>query len=235
MDTHTWLHLIEQAVGRCLERAGWTTPPVSAIEIARRLTITVIRDGRLASRGRCTRLEGRPLIAVADEDRPERLEWTVAHELGEIAFPELVADRPDLVASLADHDRLREQVANLFATRLLLPTPWFRDAWRETNGDLLALKHRFSTASHELIAWRMLDARPHIVVSIFDQGRLTRRRGNAAVSTPPLHPLEQALLTRLNRHRTHLSLAADGLSVTGWPVDEPGWRRDILCLAADAD
>ncbi len=233
MDTQAWTHLIERGVGRCLERARWTAPPVSPLKIAGRLGITIIRDGRLASRGRCTRLEGRPVIAVADEDRPERLEWTIAHELGEIAFPELLADRPDLVASLAEHDRLREQVANLFATRLLLPTPWFPEAWRETDGDLLALKDRFTTASHELIAWRMLDASPHSIISIFDQGRLTRRRGNGAASAPPLHALEQTLLARLAAHRAPLSLATDGLTATGWPIDEPGWRRDILRLSAD--
>jgi Zn-dependent peptidase ImmA (M78 family) len=235
MDATRWVELVEEAVGRCLERAGWLSPPVSAVDIAIRLGITIVRDRRLPTRGRCTRLDAQPLIAVAPEDRPERTEWTVAHELGEILFPELVASRPDLAQELAGNLGLREQVANLFATRLLLPTPWFLEAWLDTGGELLALKERFPSASHELIAFRMLDARPHMVISIFDQGRLTRRRASGGLGRPPLHPLENSLFQRLCLRRDPTHIAAEGITVDGWPVDEPGWHRDIIRLMADGD
>lgn len=232
MDASVWIERVERGVGGCLERAGWLAPPVSAIEVASRLGICVIRDSRLVTRGRCTRLDDRPVIAIAAEDRPERREWTVAHELGEIAFPELAIDHLGGVGDLADQHQLREQVANLFATRLLLPTPWFREAWLATDGDLFELKQRFPTASHELIAFRMLDAERHMVISIYDQGRLTKRRGNTGALRPPVHPLEARLFQRLHDSRRCDHIAEDGIVVDGWPVDEPGWQRDVIRLMA---
>ena len=45
-------------------------------------------------------------------------------------------------------------------TRLLLPMKWFALAATEFDHDLMQLKGRFQSASHELIARRMLDL-PH--------------------------------------------------------------------------
>ena len=58
--------------------------------------------------------------------------------------------------------------------------------------DLLELKRRFATASHELIARRMLECRPAVIVTIFDQGRIAFRRGNLPGRVPPLSPAERA-------------------------------------------
>jgi hypothetical protein len=227
-----WSVAVEQAVAGCLDRAGVSEPPVSALDIARALGIQIVEDRRLATRGRCTRIGSAPLVVVAAEDRPERREWTIAHELGEILFPEVAAC---VAQGDVAEDRLREQVANLFATRLLLPTLWFRTAWRTSGGDLFALKQMFSTASHELIAWRMLDAAPGMIVSIFDQGRLTARRGNCSAGRERLFPIETEARQTLASRRGRCDLAREGLHVTVWPVDEPGWQREILRLLALTD
>ena len=49
-------------------------------------------------------------------------------------------------------------MANNLAGRLLLPTAWFVADAAAENWDLIALKHRYATASHELIARRMLES-----------------------------------------------------------------------------
>ena len=227
-----WSVSVEEAVAGCLARAGVSEPPVSASDVARALGVAIVEDRRLATRGRCTRIGATPLVVVAAEDRPERREWTIAHELGEILFPEIAAC---VAGGDVAEDRLREQVANLFATRLLLPTLWFRSTWQTSGGDLWALKQAFSTASHELIAWRMLDAAPGMIVSIFDQGRLTARRGNCGASRERLFPIETEARQQLATRRSQCKLNRDGVCVTIWPVDEPGWQREILRLHANTD
>ena len=59
-----------------------------------------------------------------------------------------------------------ESLANLFAYRLLVPTCWFVQDAKMLDYDLLALKQRYSTSSHEVLAWRFLDlAEPCIVTT----------------------------------------------------------------------
>ena len=65
----------------------------------------------------------------------------------------------------------REQVANRLANALLLPRRWFAADGLEHDWDLLELKEHYVTASHELIARRMLDMRSPIVITVCDQGR----------------------------------------------------------------
>src|SRR5437667_23979 len=50
-----------------------------------------------------------------------------------------------------------ESLANLFAYRLLAPTCWFAEDAKTFEYDLLALKQRYATSSHEVLAWRFLD------------------------------------------------------------------------------
>ena len=72
----------------------------------------------------------------------------------------------------------RETVANQLAARILLPRGEFGCDARACDWNLLELKQRYVTASHELIARRMLDFTPAVIITIFDQGRRTFRRGN---------------------------------------------------------
>ena len=98
--------------------------------------------------------------------------------------------------------------------------------------DLLELKERYDTASHELIARRMLEMRPPIVITVCDQGRVYWRRSNVTARPPDLLPEERAVWRDV--HQTGLPAcdrldAETGLEeVRCWAVHEQDWKREII-------
>jgi Zn-dependent peptidase ImmA (M78 family) len=229
---------LDDLVDDLLWEAAINGPPVDALVVAERLGLVVAADDRLASRARFVRLggsdrsrAGQGTIVVGPAQRPERQQWAVAHEIGESVahqvFARLGLRQCDIQPST------RESVANLLAQRLLLPRRWFAPDGRECDWDLLALKEQYATASHELIARRMLEMQPAVVITVCDQGHVKWRRGNSA-SRPPrllsgeLDAWQEVHITGLPVD-VPLDAAANGLtSVRGWPVHEPGWKREIL-------
>jgi hypothetical protein len=213
-----------------LEAVGIDAPPVDLISAARQLGITVAWDDRQRVRGRYVRLGSprgaAPTIFLRPEPRPERRQWAVAHEIGEHTahrvFAELWVD-PREVGPEA-----REDVANHLASRLLLPTSWFTVDGSEWGWDLTLLKTRYSTASHELIARRMLDMAPAVIITIFDHGQVTFRRSNVSGQVPPPSPTETGCWQAVHDENRPECLSRSRLSVQGWPVHEPGWKREIL-------
>ena len=222
-----------------LGEAGVEGPPIDALAIAHRLGMTVAWDDRQRGRARYVRLHGtrgrrpRATILLRPEPRTERRQWAVAHEIGEH-----VANR--VFASLSVDPReapanAREEIATHLASRILLPHKWFAADAPACGWDLLELKARYATASHELIARRMLDLDRAVIVTIFDHGRVHFRRGNLPWRVPPPSSGEmdcwRAVHTRGRPHQT-----SDGLRmVQGWPVHEPDWRREILRAEVDAE
>ena len=103
----------------------------------------------------------RATILLRPEPRFERRQWAVAHEIGEHVACRVFAlwgvDPRETQANA------REHVANNLAGRLLLPTAWFAADAVACGWDLLGLKARYRTASHELIARRMLECRPPVI------------------------------------------------------------------------
>jgi len=215
-----------------LNRAGIDEPPVDAFGVARALGITVAIDDRQRGRARSVRLRGyrncRPhqAILLHSDPRAERRQWAIAHEIGEQAayrvFGLLSVDPRETAAGT------REMVANHLASHLLLPGTWFSADAGRCDWDLIELKHRYRTASHELIARRMLELPPPVIMSIFDHARITFRSTNARGRVPPLSQWEmQCWHSVHNRNRPQRS--SNGLqSVQGWPVHESGWKREIL-------
>lgn len=229
----TFVAGIEDHALLLLKQAGIHFPPVDAIELAQRLGIGVVFDARQQPRGRQTRIAGRASIFIRPDDRLERRQWAVAHELGESIAHELFHDTGlDL---LEIDPQLRERAANLAAARLLLPTCWFPADVARLDGDLLSLKSRYATASHELIAFRLLDLPAPSVVTVFDQGRQTRRQGNLSHGAPALDRREQECWLTVHRFRRVHELAHDGCRIQGWPIHEPGWNREILRTTWDAE
>ena len=196
--------LLERVAGELLDAAGVAGPPVDAAAVARRLGMVVAADGRMAGRARHVRLgargyaAGRAAILLAPEPRRERRQWAVAHELGEHAAERVFAALG--VDPREAGDAARERVANELAARMLLPGGWFARAARDCGWDLAGLKERFATASHELIARRMLDFPPPVIVTIFDNGRLHWRRSNVPGRVPPLSAAEHNC--RTDAHQT---------------------------------
>jgi len=114
------------------------------------------------------------------------MQWAIAHEIGE-HYAHCAFERLGIVPAEVPANS-REQIANALAARILLPSELFFVDAIELSWHLVALKRRYSTASNELIARRMLDGEPSIFVTIFDNGKLTTRQANLG---HPVHPLSK--------------------------------------------
>jgi Zn-dependent peptidase ImmA (M78 family) len=229
---------LETCAQELLREAEVAAPPVDAVYVARRLGLDVASDGAMDVRARFVRLAGvgQGTILVADDPRPERRQWAVAHEIGES-----VARRVFELVGVAPVDIPpggRERVANRLASSLLLPRQWFAADGAAVNWDLSALREIYRTASHELIARRMLEIGPRVIVTLFDQGHPKWRRTNQPGRTPPLTPHERQTWRRSFESGRFAAYDAvdlpDGIAdVRCWPVHEPGWRREILRAELD--
>ncbi|MCR4412064.1 MAG: ImmA/IrrE family metallo-endopeptidase [Thermoguttaceae bacterium] len=227
-----WAAALDAVAAEALAQSRCDGPPVNALAVARALGMTVISDAGQPGRGRYVRLRAsggrapRPTIFLRPEARDERIHWAAAHEIGEHmaarVFVLLGMDFREV------HPRAREDAANQFAGRLLLPTTWFAADAAACGWDLAVLKSRYATASHELIARRMLEFPRPAVISIFDQGRLYFRRGNLPGRTPPLSPPERALWREVHQLARPRAASAGPHTIRGWPIHEPGWKREIL-------
>jgi Zn-dependent peptidase ImmA (M78 family) len=217
-----------------LEEAGIFEPPIDAIAMAQTLGIAVALDDRQRGRARYVRFGDRwsnnshAAILLRPEPRFERRQWAVAHEIGEHVahrvFARWGADPAETPPNA------REQVANWLAGRLLLPTGWFADHAAASNWDLTALKAQYNTASHELIARRMLECRPSVVITIFDHRRISFRQSNLANRVPPPLPLEIECWTNVHDHGRPAKFRRGPNRIQGWPIHEIGWQREILRL-----
>ncbi len=114
------------------------------------------------------------------------------------------------------------------ASRLLLPSLWFFDDARRECWDLPRLKQRYSTASHELIAYRFLDVEEPTTVSLFDQGQLVRRTANIRSRAPRLAQIERDCWSQTHRENQPDERRSSSLMVQAWPVHEQGWKRELL-------
>ena len=223
---------LDRVAEETLDAAGVNRPPVDALALARAVGLTVVLDQRQRGRARYVRLGGargrcfQAAILLRPEPRRERRQWAVAHEIGEhlahCVFLALGADPRETTA------RAREEVACQLAGRLLLPGRWFAEDARNCAWDLPAIKAGYATASHELIARRMLDLAWPVVITVFDQGHLSWRRSNVPGRVPPLCPAERDC--RQAAHEENLPQEAfNALSrIQAWPVHEDGWKREIL-------
>ncbi|HEX4130522.1 MAG TPA: ImmA/IrrE family metallo-endopeptidase [Pirellulales bacterium] len=238
---------LDETIDEMLTTARIERPPVNPLQLAEALGIVVARDDRQTGRGRYVRLRafaGRGTAAADSEDRlvvepptqasillrddprQERRHWALAHELGEHAavhvFHRLGVDPREAPAAA------RESIANHLASRLLLPAAWLARDAGECGWDLFALKRRYATASHELIARRMLDFDLPVVVTICDQGQVSFRRGAFGRRGPPMNTLEHACWQRVHRRGCMAQDQHDALLVRCWPIHERGWKREIL-------
>jgi IrrE N-terminal-like domain len=228
------LAIIDRSVDEILATAGIVEPPVDTIALARNhLGIEVYIDRSQPQRGRAQRSAGQKQIYLKPEPTEERQQWTVAHEIGEHLKPELLQRlgvEPDDARAMAG-----ESLANLLAYHLLVPTAWFRADAPAANYDVLVLKKRYRTASHEVVAWRLLDLPEPCVVSIIDNGHVYRRRSNAWPVRRQLEPPEQQCQKYVNYHSKPAVVQKDGWTVHGWPVHQADWRREILRSRRDEE
>jgi Zn-dependent peptidase ImmA (M78 family) len=229
---------VEDVAMEILAQGEFFAPPVDAIVLAERLGIVVAQDGVTDTRARFVRLgggiAGQAAILLADDPRPERRQWAVAHEIGESeayrVFDGLGADVVDAPQAA------REAVANRLAGCLLLPRDWFTAEGSQLDWDLHALKGRFNTASHEMIARRMLEMSPGVIITLADHGKQVWRRSNRQFRTPPMMSPEIDAWKVAHKQnqpaRCERQELPDGIEdVRAWPVHEPQWKREIIRTA----
>ena len=224
---------VDRVVEELLEAAGVQGPPVDAIKIAQRhLGMIVCLDRRQQQRGRAQRAGGRRQIFLRPEPSEERHQWTVAHEIGEHFKADLLARlgiEPGQTRAMSG-----ESLANLFAHRLLVPTPWLCDDAPACDFDLPELKARYASASHEVIAWRLLDLPHPCIITVVDNGHVHRRRSNAWPVRKELQPPEAECQRYVNHYSRPRVVVQDGWTVQGWPVHQPDWKREVLRSVVEA-
>lgn len=221
-------------VREILEELQLPARPVNALEVAERLQLPVVFDAGQAGRARIKRLSGREAIFLKPDDRPERLQWAIAHEIGEAMAHRLLEHMGVDPADLSDEQEAaqREQLANEFASRLLLPTETFLPDAEACDGDVPELKSLYPTASHELILTNLLRLPCLTLVTVFDHGRPTRRRGNGQLAPPHLIPFERQAWQHAHTTGRPCDLIANEIRVQAWPIHEPGWKRELLRTTA---
>jgi hypothetical protein len=237
LASEEWAAALDAVAMEVLANVGVSRPPVDAFEVARRMGITVAWDDRQRGRARYVRLGGRRAAAprvtilLRPDPRWERQQWALAHEIGEHAAYRLFAVLG--VDPRETSSGAREVVASHLTGRLLLPSAWFAADGSNCGWDLLALKARYTTASHELIARRMLECRPPVIVTIFDHGRIHLRRSNLPGRVPPPSSAEIGCWKSVH-DANRPSETYEGLrTIHGWPVHEEGWKREILRTEVD--
>lgn len=226
MSWERWDEAIDELISGVLRRLAIENPPVDAMFIARALGCELAFDAGQQGRARQKTLDGRTAIFLQPDDRPERLQWAASHELGEV-FAWQICER---VSECLDELPLnfREQLANRFASRFLLPTAWFAQQLRESGFDLYLFKEQYRTASHELIARRLLDFYPDRILTIVDQDQVVCRQNGHHARPGPLLSFERQLVSRCRESGRCLSQDSRGIRCDVWPVHEPGWKRQIL-------
>jgi Zn-dependent peptidase ImmA (M78 family) len=216
----------DEVAEELLAEAGRSHPPVDAFQLATDLGYEIAFDAHQQGRGRFKRLAGRPTMFLSPDDRPERLQWAAAHEIGESAAWR-VFERLELDPQLAETD-LRENVAAFLANALLLPRQEFEADVLRHDGDVLALKAKYATASHELILTGQLRMEALMLASVFDHGELRRRRTNGRLAPPPLMTIERQAQLRAHATGRPVVLTGRGVRVQAWPIHEAGWKRELL-------
>jgi Zn-dependent peptidase ImmA (M78 family) len=225
---------IDRMVRDLLQEAGIERPPVDAIALAQHhLGMIVCLDRLQPQRGRAQRAAGRRQIFLRPEPTEERHQWTVAHEIGEHFKASLLAHLgvgPEQTRAMTG-----ESLANLFAHRLLVPSCWFVSDAPELGYDMLELKKRYRTCSHEVIALRFLDLPESCIVTIVDNGHISRRRSNAWPVRRALEPPERQCQEYVHNSSRPRRIEQDGWTVQGWPVHQLDWKREILRSVVNED
>jgi hypothetical protein len=225
---------VDRMVEELLRSAHIEQPPVDAIALAQgHLGMVICLDKRQIQRGRAQRAAGKKQIYLRPEPRQERHQWTVAHEIGEHLKSDLLnrlGMEPSETRAMAG-----ESLANLFAYRLLVPSCWFTEDAPALAYDLLALKQKYATSSHEVLAWRFLDLPEPCIVTVIDDEAVTRRRSNSWPIRRKLEPAEEKCFHDVHHLGKPRRVQENGWTVQGWPVHQLDWKREILRSVVEVD
>ena len=214
--------LLDSIVEKLLTTCGIDRPPVNPRKIADHLGLVYSESELSGRRGQSFRRGGRQHVEVQRKDRPERKNFALAHEIMELELKKVLDDPSQC------HRR-----ANLGASFLLMPSPWFREECLTTGFDLAELKKVFSTASWEAIALRTLNF-SEAVITILDDEHVTRRKSSYPYHVGrTLSRDEQEVAREVLRERKPQKRYFSSCEVAGYPVFEEGHARVILRTTFD--
>jgi hypothetical protein len=214
------LNNIDAQVRELLTAAGCGHPPVDALQIAEH-HLKMEMDSLRPPRGAAARR-----IDLRRETNEEKRQWFVALAIAE-HLKDLVLERMDVTAAEL-RSMAGESLTNLLAVNLLVPSVWFTTDAPALDFDLPDLKGRYRTATHEVLAWRMLDLPSSCVITIIDHGRVLRRRSNAWRVTRNLTPVEKECQQFVHRYSRPKLMQREGWTVQGWPVHMAATKREVL-------
>jgi hypothetical protein len=225
------LAAVDILVNELLTGANVFEPPVEPVVIAGRLGIPIATQRRRRA-DRSDPENGDHMMHAKSDASEEARQWLAARAIG-------VRYKKEIMARLETGDdgpRIAgESLANLFAYHLLVPASWLADDIKALGYDLPALKERYRTASHEVIAWRFLDLPEPCIVTIVDNDAVTRRRSNGVRITRRLSSPEIQCQRYVNHYSRPRTVQAQGWTVQGWPVHRSDWKREILRSTVEED
>ncbi len=97
------------------------------------------------------------------------------------------------------------------------------------------LQVRYPGVAADVIAWRLLDLPAPCIITVLDNGAVTRRRCNVRYVPRDLAPAERECQRYVHHYSRPRVVRADGWTVQGWPVHQPDWKREILRSVVDAE
>jgi hypothetical protein len=209
---------VDRTVTELLLAAKVVTPPIDAVVLARKHLVLPENPKRRPGQ----RKQADSFTTAS----PEQQQWEAALQIGDHLKTELL--RRLGIDPNQPRPMMGESPSKLLAEHLLLPVVWFaKDALR-VGFDVLSLKESYGTASHELIAWRMLDLSEPCIITLIDNDHVQRRRSNAWPVRKELAPPEQQCQQYVSHYSRPRVVRADGWTVQGWPVHRSDWKREIL-------
>lgn len=214
--------LLDKLVEELLAKCGIGGPPVEPRKIADALGLVYDETELEGRRGQSYRRYGRQHVEIHHKDRPERKNFALAHEIMELELKKAL-----------DDPRESHRWANLGASFLLMPTPWFRDQCLRTGFDLAKLKKAFSAASWEVIALRTLNFSESII-TIVDDDRVTRRKSSYPFYvSKKLSNREREVVLEVLQTKKAQKQHFPSCDVTAYPVFEKEHKRIILRTILD--
>lgn len=223
---------VDRLVAGMLERAGVTAPPVNALAIAEHhlgIPIDVVEpdddDGRRRSRS------SGGGITLSTEMTAEQRQRAAADGIARLLVPDICRKVGVVVGS--ESRQFAAHVRALTVARVLIPGKMLRAALRDCKYDVPELHARFSTASMEAVAGRLLDLDGFCVISVVDDGVVASRRCNRYPAGRKLEAAEQECVDRITELDLPHRARAGEWTAWGWPVPNRPFRRIILRAVRD--
>ena len=227
---------IDRLVAGMLERAGANTPPVNALSVAEHhlgIPVEVVEPAEEDESGRRrprARASGGGITLTTDMNDEQR-QRAAADGIARLLLPDIY--RKVGVVAGSESKQFTAHVRGLTVARVLIPAKLLRAALRDCKYDVPELHKRFSTASMEAVAARLLDLDDPCVIAIVDDGVVASRRSNRMPVNRKLEGAEQECVDRVTDldlpHRARIG----EWTAWGWPVANRPFRRIILRAVRD--